>query len=44
MALNLGWVQREEGDLEGARSSFEASFRICRRSGNQANIAYAASA
>jgi len=41
MALNLGWVQREEGDLEGARSSFEASFRICRRSGNHANIAYA---
>ena len=41
MALNLGWVQREEGDLEGARSSFEASFRMCRRSGNQATIPYA---
>jgi hypothetical protein len=41
MALNLAWVQREEGNLEGARSSFEASFRISRRSGDQANIAYA---
>jgi predicted ATPase/class 3 adenylate cyclase len=41
MALNLGWVQREEGDLEGARASFEAGFRMCRRSGNQATIPYA---
>ena len=41
VAINLGWVQREEGDLEGARSSFEASFRICRWSGEQSDIAYA---
>jgi predicted ATPase len=40
-AINLGWVQREEGDLEGARSSFEASFRICRRSGEHSSTAYA---
>jgi tetratricopeptide (TPR) repeat protein len=40
IALNLGWVQREEGDLEGARSSFEAAFRMCRRSGHQATIPY----
>jgi predicted ATPase/class 3 adenylate cyclase len=39
VAANLGWVQREEGDLEGARSSFEASLRICRRSGEQPIIA-----
>jgi predicted ATPase/class 3 adenylate cyclase len=38
---NLGWVQREEGDLEGARSSFETSLRIGRRSGEQPGIACA---
>jgi predicted ATPase/class 3 adenylate cyclase len=38
---NLGWVQREEANLAGARSSFEASLRICRRSGEQPVMACA---
>ena len=41
VATNLGWVQREEGDPEGARSSFQASLRLCRRSGEQPVIACA---
>jgi len=41
MALNLGWVQCEEGDPEGAQSSFEACLRMCCRGGNQTDIAYA---
>jgi predicted ATPase/class 3 adenylate cyclase len=35
---NLGWVQRQEGNPDGARSSFEASLRLCRRSGAQPGI------
>jgi predicted ATPase/class 3 adenylate cyclase len=38
---NLGWVRRAEGDLDDARSVFEASLRWSRRSGEQAAIAYA---
>ncbi len=41
VAANLGWVQREAGDPDGARSSFEASLRIGRRSGEQPVIACA---
>jgi len=41
VAANLGWVQREEGDPEGARSSFETGLRIGRRTGEQPGIAYA---
>ena len=41
VATNLGWVQREEGNPEGARSSFRASLRLCRRSGEQPVIACA---
>jgi predicted ATPase/class 3 adenylate cyclase/DNA-binding CsgD family transcriptional regulator len=40
VALNLGWVLREEGDLEGAWFSFESGFRICRKIGEQSTIAY----
>ena len=40
-ATNLGWVQREEGNPDGARSSFEASLRVARRSGEQPVIACA---
>ena len=35
VGANLGWVRREEGDLDGARSAFEASLRISRRNGEQ---------
>jgi predicted ATPase len=40
-ATNLGWAQREEGNPQEARSSFEASLRIARRSGEQPVIACA---
>jgi predicted ATPase/class 3 adenylate cyclase len=40
-AANLGWVQREEGNQDRARSAFEASLRIGRRSGEQPVIACA---
>ena len=40
-AANLGWAQREEGNHDGARSSFEASLRISRRSGEQPIMACA---
>ncbi len=37
---NLGWVRRAEGDLDRARSVFEACLRRSRRNGEQASIAY----
>jgi hypothetical protein len=40
-AANLGWAQREEGNLQEARSSFETSLRIGRRSGEQPVMACA---
>src|SRR5580693_3268211 len=40
-AANLGWALREEGNPEEALSSFEASLRIGRRSGEQPVIACA---
>jgi tetratricopeptide (TPR) repeat protein len=40
-AANLGWAQREQGNPEEARSSFQASLRIARRSGEQPVIACA---
>ena len=40
-AANLGWARREEGNHDGARSSFEASLRIGRRSGEQPIMACA---
>jgi hypothetical protein len=41
VGANLGWVRREEGDLDGARSAFEASLRISRRNGEQPVISCA---
>ena len=38
--INLAWVQREEGDIEGARTSFEEGLRIGRRSGERSGIGY----
>jgi len=40
-AANLGWALREEGNPQQALSSFEASLRIGRRSGEQPVIACA---
>ena len=39
--VNLGWVLRQEGDLDGARPMFEAGLRIGRRNGDRSEIAYA---
>ena len=41
VAINLGWVRRQDGDHDGARSSFEDALRMSRRSGERFDIAYA---
>jgi predicted ATPase/class 3 adenylate cyclase len=41
VAVNLGWVRRQDGDHDGARSSFEDALRMSRRSGERFGIAYA---
>ena len=41
LAVNLGWVRRQDGDQDGARCSFEDALRMSRRSGEGSNIAYA---
>jgi predicted ATPase/DNA-binding XRE family transcriptional regulator len=39
--LRLGVVQRAEGDLDGARSTFEVGLRISRRNGDNLSLAIA---
>ncbi len=39
--LGLGLVLRAEGDLDGARSTFEAALRISRRNGDNLSMAWA---
>ncbi len=39
MSASLGMVLRAEGDLDGARSTFEAALRISRRNGDNWNMA-----
>ena len=41
MTVNLGLVLRAEGDLDGARSTFEAGLRISRRNGDNLGMASA---
>jgi predicted ATPase/class 3 adenylate cyclase len=41
MPGNMGWVLREEGGLDGARSMFGAALRTARRNGDRAGIAHA---
>jgi predicted ATPase/class 3 adenylate cyclase len=41
LAVNLGWVQRLDGDHDGARASFEDALRMSRRSGERFGVAYA---
>ncbi len=41
VSVNLGWVLRQEGDPDGARSMFGAGLRVSRRNGDHAGIAYA---
>jgi hypothetical protein len=38
---NMGWVLRQDNDLDGARSNLEAALRIARRHGDRYGIAYA---
>jgi tetratricopeptide (TPR) repeat protein len=40
MSANLGWALREDGDPDGARSSFATSLRISRRNGEGSGLAY----
>ena len=39
--VNLGWVLRAEGDLDGARSMLEAALRVSRRNGDSRGMACA---
>jgi predicted ATPase/class 3 adenylate cyclase len=39
LPVNLGWVLREERDLDGARSKFEEGLRISRRNGDRSGLA-----
>jgi len=39
---NLGWALREDGDPDGAGSSFAAALRMSRRNGEGSGLAYAA--
>jgi tetratricopeptide (TPR) repeat protein len=41
VAINLGWVQRQDGDHDAARSSFQAALQMSRRGGKRFDIAYA---
>jgi predicted ATPase/class 3 adenylate cyclase len=41
MSANLGWALREDGDPDGARSSFATALRISRRNGEGSGLAYA---
>jgi len=41
LPVNLGWVLRQESDLDGARSMFGAGLRISRRNGELPGLAYA---
>jgi tetratricopeptide (TPR) repeat protein len=41
VAVNLGWVLREEQDAEGARLKFADAVRISRRQGDSSGLAYA---
>ena len=40
VSINLGWVLRQEGDLDGAQSMFEASLTMSRRNGERSGLAY----
>jgi len=41
VSINLGWVLRQDGAPDGARSSFETALRVSRRQGEHYNMAYA---
>jgi hypothetical protein len=39
--INMGWVLRQDHDLDSARSSFEAALRTARRQGDRSGLAHA---
>jgi predicted ATPase/class 3 adenylate cyclase len=39
--INMGWVQRQDNDPDGARASFEKALRVSRRNGDRYGIANA---
>jgi predicted ATPase/DNA-binding XRE family transcriptional regulator len=39
--VNLGWVLRQENDLDGARDQFETALRVSRRTGERSSLAVA---
>jgi tetratricopeptide (TPR) repeat protein len=39
--VNLGWVLRQENDLNGARDQFETALRVSRRTGERSGLAEA---
>src|SRR5208283_3882747 len=41
VSINLGWVLREEGDVDGAGVMFEDALRKSRRNGERSGLAYA---
>jgi predicted ATPase/transcriptional regulator with XRE-family HTH domain len=41
LALNLGWILRQDDDLLGARSNFTAALRAGRRNANLVHVAFA---
>jgi predicted ATPase/class 3 adenylate cyclase len=40
VSVNLAWVRRQEGDLDGAWSRFEEGLRVSRRNGDRSGLAY----
>jgi predicted ATPase/DNA-binding XRE family transcriptional regulator len=41
LSVNLGWLLRQENNPHGARSMFEASLQLGRRTGSQSTLAHA---
>ena len=41
LSVNVGWVLRQEGDPDAARSKFGAALRTARRNGDHSGIGYA---
>jgi hypothetical protein len=38
LSINMGWVLRQDNDLDGTRTSFEAALRLSRRNGDRFGI------
>jgi predicted ATPase/class 3 adenylate cyclase len=42
LAINMGWLRRQDNDPDGAQASFQAALRIGRRTGDSSGISHAA--